>query len=225
MTDKSAANGRGFFEKLTSTLLALPWSEVLIELWQLLRKAIRDNPARGPYEVLEYESTLELLDPEGRRAIFRKREKVRYLQDNIIAYQDQAWGDGEILVNYRCTPGKPVDRYRLGHKWHTLISRQEVKNRGDIDVFSVEWEIRQGFLKPTGYWETHVTHQTEHLKIDVIFPVPRHPRHMTIAECNRRRTHTCGIGTETLLPDGRCLVRWETHHPRLHENYAFQWVW
>jgi len=53
------------------------------------------------YEVLEYESTLELKDRGGKRATFKKREKVRYLQDNVIAYQDQAWGDGEILVNYR----------------------------------------------------------------------------------------------------------------------------
>ncbi len=42
--------------------------------------------------MLEYESTLELLDRKGEKAIFKKRQKVRYLQDNIIAYQDQAWG-------------------------------------------------------------------------------------------------------------------------------------
>ena len=47
---------------------------------------------------------------------FSKRQRVRYLQNNIIAYQDQAWGDGEMLVNYRCSPGVPVDRYKLGHK-------------------------------------------------------------------------------------------------------------
>jgi hypothetical protein len=63
------------------------------------------------YEVVEYESTLELQDRGGQRATFRKREKVRYLQNHIIAYQDQAWGDGEILLDYRCSPGKPVDRY------------------------------------------------------------------------------------------------------------------
>jgi len=56
-------------------------------------------------EVLEYESTLELKDRGGKRAIFKKREKVRYLQDNVIAYQDQAWGNGEILIDYRCSPG------------------------------------------------------------------------------------------------------------------------
>jgi hypothetical protein len=44
------------------------------------------------------------------------------MQDNVIAYQDQAWGDGEILLNYRCTPGTPVDRplngpgLHFGHK-------------------------------------------------------------------------------------------------------------
>jgi hypothetical protein len=38
-----------------------------------------------------------LEDPEGKRATFKKREKVRYLQDNVIACQDQAWGDGDIL--------------------------------------------------------------------------------------------------------------------------------
>ena len=55
--------------------------------------------------------------------------RVRYLQDHILAYQDYAWGDGEILRNYRCTPGTPVDLYRLGHITYILISRREVKNR------------------------------------------------------------------------------------------------
>jgi hypothetical protein len=64
------------------------------------------------YEVLRYEAKLGLKDRGGKRATFKKQEKVRYLQDNVIAYRDQAWGDGEILINYRCIPGTPVDRYR-----------------------------------------------------------------------------------------------------------------
>jgi len=51
-----------------------------------------------------------------------------------------------------------------------LIPRREVKNRGNVDVFNIEWDIRNGFLKPTGHWETCVTHQTHHLKINVTFP-------------------------------------------------------
>jgi hypothetical protein len=29
--------------------------------------------------------------------------------------------DGEIMVNYRCTPGTPVDRYWSGYKAYVLI--------------------------------------------------------------------------------------------------------
>jgi hypothetical protein len=58
-------------------------------------------------------------------------------------------GDGEILVDYRCSPGTPVDRYRSGYKTYILISRREVKNKGNVDEFNVEWGIRQGFLRHT----------------------------------------------------------------------------
>ncbi len=46
--------------------------------------------------MLDYESTLEIKDIMGKEAYFYKREKVRYLQNNIIAYQDQAGGMGRF---------------------------------------------------------------------------------------------------------------------------------
>jgi hypothetical protein len=177
------------------------------------------------YEVLEYESTLELKDRGGKQATFKKREKVRYLQDNVIAYQDQAWGDGEILLNYRCTPGTPVDRYRFGHKTHILVSRRQVKNKGDVDEFSIEWRIRGGFLRPTEQWETHIQHRTGRLKVNVIFPKSRPPLRATLIESNRQRSQTLAKSAQAVLPDGRWLVKWETTQPQLHENYILQWEW
>jgi hypothetical protein len=222
MTDEKRDDHQSLLDKLIALLLRLPWLDVLGDMWKTLRKTLPGQSYRGLYEVLEYESTLELKDRGGKRATFKKREKVRYLQDNVIAYQDQAWGDGEILINYRCTPGKPVDRYRSGHKTYVLISRREVKNRGDVDEFRIEWNIRQGFLKCTGYWETHVKHQTGHLKINVIFPRSRLPRSVTLIESNRQRSHDLG---KSVQPDGRWLVTWETHRPQLYENYILQWDW
>lgn len=145
----------------------------LPEISNLLQHLMAKARYRGMYEVLAYETTLELKDRGGKKATFKKREKVRYLQDNVIAYQDQAWGDGEILINYRCTPGMPVDQYRSGYKTYIIISRREVKNKGDIDEFNIEWGIRQGFLRRTEQWETHVKHPTKHLTINVIFPKSR----------------------------------------------------
>ena len=66
---------------------------------------------------------------------------MRYLQDNIIAYHDQTWDDGDILLDYRCTPGTAVDRYRLGYSvnWRTcsknqLVSFSHTPHRGGYIV-------------------------------------------------------------------------------------------
>jgi hypothetical protein len=224
MGDEKHNGNPNLFDKLIAVLLQLPWLDVLGDAWKALRKVIQSRSYRGMYEVLEYESTLELKDREGKRATFKKREKVRYLQDNVIAYQDQAWGDGAILLNYRCSPGTPVDRYRSGYKTYILISRREVKDRGDVDEFNVEWGIRQGFLRQTEQWETHVTHRTRHLKINVIFPKSRPPRRTVLIKGNRQRSHNLGKSAQT-LPDGRWQVSWQTHQPKLYENYVLQWEW
>jgi hypothetical protein len=222
MTDEKRDDHQSLLDKLIALLLRLDWLDVLGDVWKVLQKALPGQSYKGLYEVLEYESTLELKDRGGKRAAFKKREKVRYLQDNVIAYQDQAWGAGEILLDYRCTPGAPVDRYRSGHKTYVLISRREVKNRNDVDEFNIEWSIRQGFLRRTEHWETHVTHRTRRLTINVIFPKSRPPRHATLIESNRQHSHTLA---KRGLPDGRWLVTWKTKKPRLYETYILQWEW
>jgi hypothetical protein len=119
-------------------LSKLPKLDTLRDAWQIGRKVLQRRSAVSSYEVPEYKSTLELHDRGGERATFTKREKVRYFQDNVIAYQDQAWGDGEILLDYCCAPGVSVDRCRSGLKTYILISQREVKSRGDEDEFRIE---------------------------------------------------------------------------------------
>ena len=84
---------------LSAILLDMPWKQVMGDLWIAGKNMLSKLGDQGLYEVLEYDTTLELKDGKGERAVFRKCQKVRYLQDNVIAYQDQAWGDGKILVN------------------------------------------------------------------------------------------------------------------------------
>ena len=179
---KQADSNPSPFPRWTEILLNLPWPEMAGQFWQIGKKIMRGLFNEGMYEVLDYETTLELYDGKGMKATLRKREKVQYLQDNIIAYQDQAWGDGEILLAYRCTPGFPVDRYRSGYKTHILISLREVKHMGDIDEYRIEWGIRRGFLKPTGVWETEVSHRTNRILVQVIFPKSRPPMKISVLE-------------------------------------------
>lgn len=224
MPDEKRNDDHSFLHKSITVLSGLPWFEVLGKAWQVARQALQARSYRGMYKVLEHESTLELKDRAGKSATFEKQKRVRYLQDNIIAYHDQAWGDGEILLNYRCTPGIAVDRYRLGYKTYILVSRREVKNRGDVDTFHSEWSIRHGFLRRTEQWETHVQQPMTRLSISVIFPKSRPPLRAVLIESNRQRSQTLGNDTWVLLPNG-CLVTWEAHRPRLYENYVLQWQW
>ena len=179
----------------------------------------------GMYEVLNYESTIEILDPKGKQAIFSKVEELKILQDNVIAIQDQAWGDGKILLDYQCTPGVPVDFYRSGHKTYILISLRDVKQKGDQTNFQVQWKIKNGFLKPMGYWATDVNHYTQNIKISIIFPEKNPPLKLILVESNRQRTRELSREVLTQLPDNRWQVVWEKCNPRLHEHYILKWEW
>ena len=138
MTTKIRLTSDAVLDRLVTILWGLPWLEILAEAWKVGLKLWNGMAHEGMYEVLEHVATLELQDKDGKRAQVRKRQKVRYLQNNIIAFQDQAWGDGEILINYRCTPGTVVDRYRPGMKTFLLISLRETKHRGNVDNFKIK---------------------------------------------------------------------------------------
>jgi hypothetical protein len=150
---------------------------------------------------------------------------VKFLQNNIIAYQDQAWGDGKILINYRCAPGSPVDFYRSGYKTHILISLREVKNKGDVEEFRINWRIRNGFLRNTGFWSTEISHHTKKMKVQVIFPKFRPPSRIWEVDKNTQQTNPLDQNSKKKLPDGRWLICWEKYHPRLNEHYILKWEW
>lgn len=206
-------------------LLGSPWVEVLAEGWKLGHKLWRGLADEGMYEVLDYQVKLEIKDKQGKRALCTKRERVRYLQNNIIAYQDQAWGDGDFLVNYRCTPGKEVDRYQVGYKTLILISLQETKQKGDVDEFIIEREVHNGLLQTNEYYEVEIGHRTRHLLIQIVFPKGRPPRHPVLVERLRQQRQPLSAAHVTQLPNGRWLLWWETNKPRLHEHYLLRWTW
>jgi hypothetical protein len=215
-------------QKLLGTLISstsLSWFEVLGDLWKIGRKLMRGLASEGMYEVLDYESTLEIQDENGKEATFHKHMQVRYLQDEIIAFQDYAWGDGDILLDYKTSRGRAVDRHRSGYKTHILLSLREVKNKGDTDEFNIYWRLRNGFLTPDGYWGTRVSHRMKRLKVNVIFPRTRLPQRVFLEESNRRRTHILGDENRKRMSDGRWKITWETRKPKLYELYTIRWDW
>ncbi|MBL8049636.1 MAG: hypothetical protein JNM46_00300 [Anaerolineales bacterium] len=205
--------------------LGLPWFELLARIWKIGKKIFRGFADEGIYEVLDYECQIELKDTNGENATIKKREKIRYLQDYVLSYQDWAWGDVDVFLNYRCSPGIPVDQFRLGHKTCKLISLREFRNKGDIDEFNIEWDMQNGFLKNIGFWGTGIRYNTQKINLKIIFPQGRPPINVSITESNLQRTQILGPESRRLLLDGRIMIVWENLNPRLHENYVLKWEW
>lgn len=211
--------------ELLQIINSLAKNGLISDIREMLGRLINKFRNEGMYRVLSYESSLELMDTKGIRSRFHKVERLQYLQDNIIAFQDQAWGDGKILIDYQCKPGVPVDRYRVGSKTYILISLREVKSKDDIDTFVIDWKLQKGFLKSAGYWATEINHETDNVKTQIMFPKARPPGRITILEKNRQRTTSLEKNNIQQLPNGKWLVTWEKSRPVTNEQYIMQWVW
>jgi hypothetical protein len=132
-----------------STLSLLLNSELLRWLVKELVRFWRESRFQGGYRAESHHASLELMDRHGNTARYTKRQQVTFLQDGICAIQDQAWADGDIFADYRCSPGIAVDRYVEGYRWRILISMRATKNRGDTAdcKFPELWKARLNSLK------------------------------------------------------------------------------
>jgi len=212
-------------QRLFALLPLGQWGRVLSAGLRWGRGLLSGRSPEGLYEVLDYESRLELLDIRGRKAVLYKRERVRFLQNDSIAYQDKAWGVGQIFADYKCSPGVAVDRYREGHRWQVLIALRASKKRGDIEEFHIQRTIRNGFRQSAEDFQTDVDHQTHRLTLRIVFPRKRLPKQVSILQQNAARTQVLGSEQRQTLPDGRQQYTWRVVKPRRYEAYILQWVW
>lgn len=181
--------------------------------------------SKNLYETLDYQADLALVDPLGKKAVHTKHKTIRYLQNNVVAYTDQAWGDGDLFADYQCSPGIPVDRYREGQGYRVLISLRETKNAGDKEQIHIDRTILNGFTKATESFQCRINYDTRQLTMRVTFPATRLPKRLSLIEQNSGRTQVLGKEHLRDLPDGRQQVVWATDYPRLFEVYTVKWIW
>jgi hypothetical protein len=205
-------------------LISKEWQLLLTLLLRALPYLLVERN-RGMYEILDYEITLNLVDPKGRKAIFHKRQRVRFLQNNILAFQDYAWGDGGIFTSYTCAPGQVVDRYQEGDRWNILISLRQTKSKGDVEDFHIERVATDGFTSDEEWLQTEIRHPTRRLRLSVFFPRKRHCTSAFIQTRSTNRTQRLNTNNFTDLPDGRQLLTWETANVSGLEVFTLRWRW
>jgi len=197
----------------------------LLDMWDVISRLWDKVRYRGMYEILDYGSTLDLVDRQGQEAVLTRKEVIRFLQDNVVALHDHAWGDGELFAAYHCQPGVPVDIYEDGSKYNVLISLRETKNKGDVLELWIERVIKGGFLEEQEWFETEIDHWMNQMRVSIIFPKGRPCRRATLSRRSTAQTILLPQDDFALLPDGRQKLTWETNHPKLHDCYTIKWVW
>ena len=222
-TTAIAAPGTGLWKMVAAS--PLDWISLGVGLYRFLRRVITREAHEGMYHILSYTSTLELLDPKGETAVFKKHQRVKFLQDHVLAFQDYAWGDGEIFADYSCRPGEVTDVYQEGDRYNILISLRETKAAGDIEDFYINRTVIDGFTKDQESSQIEIRHKTKRLRLEVIFPPGRPCRRAMLVERSRNRTTVLNQDHFNDLPDGRQSVAWETTTIRRFEIYTLTWTW
>lgn len=208
-----------------SSLSLLLNSELIRWLVTELMQFWKERQFHGTYKVLSHEATIELIDKHGKRAVYTKRQKLEFVQNDVFAILDQAGGDGELFDTYRCSLGVAVDKYREGLRWKILIALRGTRNRGDQEDLFVERTIVNGFSSSFEYWETFIDHPTKEFTLTAIFPKTRLPKNVELIEEHTKRTYKLGSAEMTNLSHGRVQYQWHQAKPRLFEGYILRWQW
>lgn len=179
----------------------------------------------APLEVLDFDSTIDLVDAAGKKAIFHRRMKVRFLQDHVIAFQDQVWGDGKALASYKVSPGYIVDQYRDGDRWNVLISLRQMRSRGEIEEFVSERIDLDAFRGKEEWVQAETWLPTQKHRFRILFPKGRSCKRIWLHERSRQRTTSLSLDVVKALPDGRTELVWEKSSPRRGEIFTLKWEW
>ncbi len=208
---------------LVSWLLSKDMLNVAISLLKLIKPSVTGLlKAPGPYEVLNYKATLEIKDIGGHNAIYTRRERVRFLRDNISTLYDYGWGDGQSFASHSVRPGRIVDRQSIGPRYKTTIALPSPKNRGDLLTFSIRRLVRDALIDRKCWLEAEIYHKMERMTLMVIFPKERAVKKAHIIA---QQAQTTIPVTVTVDKAGRQNLRYSVHGPKAGERYTLQWDW
>lgn len=187
---------------------------------RLAHRLLPGGPIGSPYEILDYQATLVLDDPEGQRAIFRRTQHVRFLQDGVSAILDHLWGDGVILTDYQNTAGSIGETFKDAGTRHLVIDLNEPLGRGATLTFDVERTAMEGFTGADEWLETTIDHPIHHFGQRIVFPKDR--------PCQRAELVVGDVVmalTPITLADGRTLLQVAIPEPKADIPHTIRWRW
>ena len=215
----------GISERMSSPLLSADVVSprvygLILDSKPLARRLLPQGLIGSPYEILDYRATLVLTDAKGRLAIFRRTQRVRFLQDGVSAILDHLWGDGVMLTDYRHTAGRIGKSFKDQGTRHLVIDFKRPMARGETLTFVVERTAMEGFAESDEWLETTIDHPIAHFGQKIIFPKER--------PCQKAELTVGGQFAPLepiILADGRTLLEVAVAHPSADTPHTVRWHW
>lgn len=123
-----------------------------------------------PYETIKFSGRLKFLDTTRSVAIFTRRQRVRFLEDNVGVMFDRVWGEGVILGRYSVQEAKLMEPIRTSNGYILPLALPGRFRKGDVFDLVTHRRIIGAFDNDSGYWDTSMTKPTELIQITVITP-------------------------------------------------------
>lgn len=175
------------------------------------------------YEVLSYEATLELLDAEGREAVYVRKQRLRFLEDRVTAIDDYGWGNGIAFASHYAYPGRFVDRRIEGSRLRSTVELSRAYDAGEELTFSVERLIKNGFASESEWWlEAELYHRARRVWLTVVLPESREVKSAKLVRPGISEALTIA---PSKLPDGRQTLTHKDRRPVQGARYTLLWDW
>ena len=184
---------------------------------------LRPRRPAVPYETRAIDRVLDLADPEGRRAVLTRRQRIRPLTAGTLVVRETVWGEGEQLARYAVAGARRLTVLPEGSRRSVLLGPDRRTAVGACATSTSRRTIRGGFLQPEEYCETVLERPTGRVDFTVIFPRGRPPRNARLVLAATETT----VRTVPVLyrPDGRAVLRCRLRRPTVAATYSLRWSW
>ena len=122
------------------------------------------------YETIKFSGRLEILDRERRAARFVRRQRVRFLEDDVGVFMDRVWGEGVLFAGYAAPGLRMLEPIRTLKGYVVPLRLPRLFRKGDVFDIVTERRIIGAFYHPLAYWDTAMSAPTELVSIEVAAP-------------------------------------------------------
>lgn len=169
-----------------------------------------------PYKTIKFSGQLEMLDQEGRVAVFRRQQRIRFLEDGVGIFFDRVWGSGVLFAGYSAASLRILEPIRTKDGYVLPLALPRMYARGETFDIVTTRRIVGAFIEEASYWDSAMSAPTDLLTIKVIGHRSRpfrHPELIVPQEGDMDATTS------------RNMFNFRVKHPATNIPYKLVWSW